>query len=486
MTAVVLYAGIGLGPDEAQYWTWSQKLSFGYYSKPPGIAWQIWLSTLIFGNSELGVRFGSLLIGSVLPFIVYFVAIRGGLTFLVAFLSALLMALTPIGFLSTFFAITDVGQVLFWTLALVPLIKSLKNGEEPNYHVLGLLIGLGALFKWQIYFLWVFILILSIFFSFFRRKTLFSGLLISLIGLLPSLVWNMQHDFPTFRHVFSTLKGAEEHAGNGNVIDFIGAQIALLSPIIFFMLLFSFIYLHKTNRQMQFLGYSTLLVLTIYAFYACFKKVQGNWCDYIYPASFIYLAYISQAKMRYGLQILLSGVGLSLVLVFALFSLPTLQQKGLLAPSSIKINPFKHNLGWDHLAQVLKEAGYEDSKDFLFSDSYQITSILSFYGPSQKRAYFFNLNQIRKNQFSYWPGMEQEQVGKKGFFVLVESGADVEGKLKEKSSVYLKLLQPYFQRIEAKKIAPLFSSYGNVVKAALILQCEGYNGLSPHVSSSRY
>ena len=34
-----------LYPDEAQYWLWSRTLSFGYYSKPPIIAWAIWAST---------------------------------------------------------------------------------------------------------------------------------------------------------------------------------------------------------------------------------------------------------------------------------------------------------------------------------------------------------------------------------------------------------------------------------------------------------
>ncbi|MBC7667769.1 MAG: 4-amino-4-deoxy-L-arabinose transferase, partial [Gemmatimonadaceae bacterium] len=28
-----------LYPDEAQYWLWSRHLDFGYFSKPPMIAW---------------------------------------------------------------------------------------------------------------------------------------------------------------------------------------------------------------------------------------------------------------------------------------------------------------------------------------------------------------------------------------------------------------------------------------------------------------
>ncbi|MBA3817002.1 MAG: glycosyltransferase family 39 protein, partial [Parachlamydiaceae bacterium] len=71
---VILYAGIGLGPDEAQYWTWSQHLDWGYYSKPPGIAWQNWLGTYLFGSTEIGVRSMALLIGFTVPLLVYTMA----------------------------------------------------------------------------------------------------------------------------------------------------------------------------------------------------------------------------------------------------------------------------------------------------------------------------------------------------------------------------------------------------------------------------
>ena len=45
-----------LGVDEAQYWVWSQDLSLGYYSKPPLIAWIIWITHLAIGHSSFGVR----------------------------------------------------------------------------------------------------------------------------------------------------------------------------------------------------------------------------------------------------------------------------------------------------------------------------------------------------------------------------------------------------------------------------------------------
>ena len=66
VTFVKIYAlnisPLELSVDEAQYWHWSKKLDFGYFSKPPLIAWLISISTSIFGNEEWSVRIFSTII----------------------------------------------------------------------------------------------------------------------------------------------------------------------------------------------------------------------------------------------------------------------------------------------------------------------------------------------------------------------------------------------------------------------------------------
>src|SRR3979490_913811 len=42
--------------DEAQYWAWSREPAFGYFSKPPLLAWTIWLAEHICGSSEACIR----------------------------------------------------------------------------------------------------------------------------------------------------------------------------------------------------------------------------------------------------------------------------------------------------------------------------------------------------------------------------------------------------------------------------------------------
>ena len=45
-----------LGVDEAQYWLWSQNPDFGYFTKPPLIAWIIGASHWLFGHHVMAVR----------------------------------------------------------------------------------------------------------------------------------------------------------------------------------------------------------------------------------------------------------------------------------------------------------------------------------------------------------------------------------------------------------------------------------------------
>ena len=53
---IIVASPLEIGPDEAQYWRWSEKLDFGYYSKPPLIAWVIAASTAVFGDGEWAIR----------------------------------------------------------------------------------------------------------------------------------------------------------------------------------------------------------------------------------------------------------------------------------------------------------------------------------------------------------------------------------------------------------------------------------------------
>lgn len=473
---------IGLGPDEAQYWTWSQTPSLGYYSKPPGIAWQIATGTFFIGNTEWGIRLGSLLLGFLLPFATFKLAERSGLSPSTSLWAGILMTLTPIGILASFLAITDGAMVLFWTLACVEWISALKNQRPPNYYRLGFWILAGALFKWTLFYFWIVVLISIIIYPYLANRHLIGGMLISLLALLPSFIWNWEHDWVTFRHVFSTIHAnPSQQSVGGNFGAFLAEQAALLSPILFVLLLIGFIrsWSNPPPATVRFCGSLFCIILGLFALVSIFKKIQGNWCDFIYPAGLVFLAWYACEGTKSGKKWLQAGLALSVLLTGLIFSIPLLQANNIEFFSfqiPYKWNPFRHNLGWDRLESKLNQLGYDQKQHFLVGDKYQTSSILSFYNKGQKRAYFLNLHGIRLNQFSFWPGMEKEQIGKNGFFILPENSGTFPDLERKK---YLAMLQEYFKDVELVAIEPLFFSYGKPVKSAMIFKCSGYNGKIP-------
>lgn len=442
----------GLSPDEAQYWTWSKELAIGYYSKPPAVAWQIAFGTSLFGDTEFGVRFSSLIISFLLSLAVYGLARACHLRIHTALWAAIAMALCPIGIFSSLLATTDGGMVLFWTLGCVIIAHGLSKNTAPNYLLLGICILCGALFKWPIYLLWIPLF----FYPRLWNLSLPFGFLLSLGGLLPSFVWNLSHDFATFKHVGTQVAGGASSPG-GNFFEFIGAQILFLSPVLFILLILATItfllHFRRMRASLRFCGATTLVIIGAYSIYSIFTKAQGNWCLFAYPTGIVLLTWYAVEVVSWGRLVLLAGIVLSLILSAFALNFPVF---------------FKHNTGWRELKEVLAQIGYNPKTHFLFGDKYQMTSILSFYSPEQKRAYFLNLKGVRKNQFSYWPGIPK---GESGFFVLVEKTPELDNK---KIEEYQLLLKNYFQQVKVIGVKAL-----NEKKSALIIECLNYNGETP-------
>ncbi|HMP62822.1 MAG TPA: glycosyltransferase family 39 protein, partial [Phenylobacterium sp.] len=117
--AAIFITPLELYPDEAQYWLWSRTLDFGYFSKPPMVAWTIWATTALGGDSEPFVRLAAPLYQAATALAVFVIASRlyGSLAGLAA---CALYHLMPGVQLSAAVAATDAPLMAFlaWALAL--------------------------------------------------------------------------------------------------------------------------------------------------------------------------------------------------------------------------------------------------------------------------------------------------------------------------------------------------------------------------------
>jgi hypothetical protein len=204
--------------------------------------------------------------------------------------------------------------------------------------------------------------------------------------------------------------------------------------------------------------------------------MQPNWGLFLYPPGMVLIGWLGCEKLKHGRIWLQAGAWLSIGAILAAISIPWIQSHSWMN-IPYKMNPFRHSMGWEELSKALESVHYDPKSHFLAGDKYQTASLLSFYSPGQKRAYFFNVSNTRKNQFSYWPQMEEKEKGRSGFFVVIENTE--KGDLSWYESHYRERLAPYFEKVGYEGAFPLFSASGRPVKYAMLFRTVHYSGEKP-------
>ena len=126
--------------------------------------------------------------------------------------------------------------------------------------------------------------------------------------------------------MLATLQGGSaqpkyESIFHGNPIEFLGSQIALVSPILFVMMIIAIYKLFKTDASRPLVFNSIItLSLVVGAFIASlFMKIQGNWVIFAYPTAFVLLGWYVESCAGSEKKWFAAGVTLSITLLAFIF-----------------------------------------------------------------------------------------------------------------------------------------------------------------------
>jgi len=412
----VLYYPISLDPEEAQYWYWSKHLDFSYYSKPPLTAYLDYVSTSIFGVSNLSVRIWPILFSFVLlNFSYFFVKKVYGKK--VAFWSSVIPN-TVIGFnINAILMTTDAPFLFFWGLSVIAMYEAIHKERLRDYIYLGIFAGLDFLAKYTAVFL-----VLGVFYAFIYKRSIFKSLkpylsifIATLIGI-QVIIWNYFHHFDGFKHV-GALAGVEEdaHVKIMRVLNFLGGQIGVLSVVWFFVFLYaSYKALNKNGskdpKDMYFIIFSWP-ILIFFTILSINTNVYANWPDFAYFGAFILISKYFEAFRKKIIYI-----GLSMLITILVMFTPILDIIGLHKVLKPIHDPTKFLVGWDKLGSFVQSI-YKPG-DLVFSDYYQIAGELGFYMKSHPEVFCINLG-TRMNQFYLWQYLMKNYMGHDGIFVSV-------------------------------------------------------------------
>ncbi|MCC6659316.1 MAG: glycosyltransferase family 39 protein [Phycisphaerales bacterium] len=287
--------------DEAHYWEWSRRLDWSYYSKGPGVAWTIAASRTLFGDTEFGVRFPAVVLAAIAAVGAAGLARRATGEPRAGFFAALLMLLIPAFQFGGILMTIDMPYIAMWSLAAWAAWAALTEKGRWAWPLAAAALGAGFLYKYTALFLLpglaAFALIARGRLALAPRWRWWAaaGVIVLLASMLPVVIWNARHGWPTMHHLLGHLgisggdlpppkpgdtPPTKEPFAPSRGLEFLGTQAALIGPAFILMILGSRWILRPDTAAGLGGRYLLCLAAPILLFYTLLTlqtDVEGNW-----------------------------------------------------------------------------------------------------------------------------------------------------------------------------------------------------------------
>lgn len=375
-----------LYPDEAQYWLWSRTLDFGYYSKPPVIAWAIWATTAVGGDAEAWVRLSACLFQAGATMMVFLIGRRlyGGAAGLAA---AALYGLMPGIQLSALVAATDAPLLFFLGVTILAYVALLEAEGRRRILLavgLGAALGLAFLSKYAaVYF--VVGLALHLALSRAARAAWTPAAAAAALAafaavLAPNLAWNAAHGFATFQHTAANAAWSGVQLFNiAEMAAFVGSQFGVFGPVPLGALIVGLVLAARRRqldpRDLTLLCFTLppLLIVTAQAF---ISRANANWSGAGYLAGAVLVAaWLMRWRARRWLIAAFAIQGAVAAFFLAAVISPGLADKAGLA------NGLKRARGWSQTTNlILDRAEREPGLTAIAVNNRFLFYAMSYYG----------------------------------------------------------------------------------------------------------
>jgi 4-amino-4-deoxy-L-arabinose transferase-like glycosyltransferase len=381
-------SNVDLFIDESQYWSWSRELAFGYFSKPPLMAWLIAAAEHLCGDQEACIRAPAPLMSLATGLLAYAVgnALYDART---GFWSAMLTALGTGSVFSARIMSTDVPLVMFWALALLAYVRLLQKTDWRWAVVLGIAVGAGLLSKYAMIYFVAGMLLAAAFEKQARalltRGELWLALGVAAITVSPNLIWNAANGFLTLRHAGANVAGETIEPSVTRPLEFLSAQFAVFGPVVFGVAIAAAIALVARRGTIRLLPADRILLafalppLVVVTATATVVHAYANWA----AASFISLAVLAAAILvRRNSSILLWGslaLGLAaqIVLIGGDIFAPRIRLPFMAS------NPYYRTLGWKAYGRTVGELARKLGISSIASDARADVASLLYYWRDQ-------------------------------------------------------------------------------------------------------
>jgi 4-amino-4-deoxy-L-arabinose transferase-like glycosyltransferase len=415
---------IGIVGDEAYYWDWGRKLDWGYFSKPPGIAWLNRLVGELSGNSAFGIKACAAVLATAgVGFLYMAVKVWAGET--IARFIALVAALSPGNWLLGSFLTTDAPLVFFWNLGMWLCARLIQQEQtkRADFFLLWLTLGVGSLFK-QMMLMQILLLWITAFWmrrDLLKRWELSAASLGALLFLVPSLLWNVSNDWITAKHTAHHFQSAK--AGIGAIFSRLGSLYGvtamLVSPVAFMLCLMAAWRVTAAVRHLpaslRFFWLWGALPFAVCTLMIVRQEVNPNWpAVYIAPLVTMAALHFWEKKRLWKIAFIVAVSTTALIAILPFF-MESFYRRGWIKPQ------LRGWVGYDELAKTVQEHRRKDEVIVVVAHRFS-ASHLAFHLSDQPTVYLWNDSGEVRSQYDLWTGPPENT----NMLVVVEDGKSLE------------------------------------------------------------
>lgn len=270
--------------DEAQYWAWGQDFDWGYFSKPPLIAWVIGAVTSLAGSdATFWVRAAAPVLHGITALILGLwigqIHRPAGLWAAAVYLSM------PVLGIGSWMISTDTVMAPFLAGALWAWWRYLERGALRLAVLAGVLAGLAMLGKYAGAYFWLGVAVAALSPSLRPApRGVAAALAACLVVITPNLVWNVTHGLVTLFHTADNARAGSGIAMNWRgLAEFVLSQAVVIGPVFFVAWLGV---LRRTRDRIEtYLVATSVPVLLLVTSQAWIAKANANWAFAAYPAA---------------------------------------------------------------------------------------------------------------------------------------------------------------------------------------------------------
>ena len=375
---IALVFTMGMMPQDAYYYFYSEHLSLSYFDHPPMVAWMLKVFSYVFGKSVIGVKLTDLLVtaGTTIAFYQLTRKFFGGF-----FLERSMYLLLSTMMISVLSLVTtpDVPLLFFWTLSVLFFYRAVENNQTLDWVMTGLMSGFAFDSKYTAAIFWVgvagFLITQPE-----KRKLLKSynpvvAFVFFILAISPVVIWNIQNDWLSIRFQSSDrLEDMSRTIELKNFFGNIGTQLFILLPILYVFVLYG---LYQVTRHFfktgfrpdpkkWFLWWFSAPLILGFMFVSIFYWVKLNWTMPAYITGILLaVQYIPLKWVR--VQIITSLIFHFAFLIQVLFyPIPILSDDTW--------------WGWEELSEEVQELKEQYPDAFIFSnDGYKTSAQLTFH-----------------------------------------------------------------------------------------------------------